>query len=116
VALAQLEAARVRKVVGTFIDRRRPAPHIRPKLDIGFRLTGQSVEIFEIRPVWRGQPGEKHEGAVAKATYVRTRNRWRVFWMRADLKWHRYEPAAEVRAIEDFLKLVDEDSYACFWG
>jgi hypothetical protein len=115
-ALAQLEAARVKKVVGAFIESRRPAPHIRPKLDIGFRLTGQSVEIFEIRPVWRGPPGDKHEGAVAKATFVRTRNRWRVFWMRADLKWHRYEPAAEVRAIEDFLKLVDEDSYACFWG
>jgi hypothetical protein len=39
-----------------------------------------------------------------------------VFWMRRDLKWHRYEPASEVKTIEDFLAVVDKDAYACFWG
>ena len=54
------------------MQRRRPPPHVRQKLDLGFRVTGQSVEIFEIRPAWRGSADEKHESAVAKATYVRT--------------------------------------------
>jgi hypothetical protein len=95
---------------------RRPPAHIRPKLDLGSRISGQSVSIFEIRPVWRGPPGERHESAVAKATYVRTRGVWRVFWMRRDLKWHSYDPAPEVRSIEEFVALVAEDQHACFFG
>ncbi len=115
-ALNDIETARLKKVVGAFIDQRRPPPHIRAKLDLGFRICGQSVEVFEIRPVWRGPPGAKHEGAVAKATYVRTRNRWRVFWQRRDLRWHRYDPRPEVASIEDFVALVHEDAHACFFG
>jgi len=114
--LSEFEAARVNKVVGGFVEGRRPPAHIRPKLDIGFRLRGQSVELFEIRPVWRGASGEKREHAFAKATYVRTRRRWRVFWLRRDLKWHSYEPSPEVATIEEFVALVQEDAYACFFG
>lgn len=115
-ALSEFEVARVRRAVSAFVERRRPPPHIRPKLDFGFRLSGQSVELFEIRPVWRGRGGEKHESPFAKATYVRTKGRWRVFWMRRDLKWHGYDPAPEVPSIEDFVQLVQEDEYACFFG
>ena len=115
-ALSEFEAARVRKVVGAFVESRRPPPHIRPKLDLGFRIARQSVEIFEIRPVWRGLPGQTQEGAVAKATYVRTINRWRVFWQRRDLKWHIYDPMPEVVTIEEFVALIHADSQACFFG
>ena len=115
-ALTQLEIARVNRSVGAFIEQRRPAPHIRPQLDLGYRIKGQSVEIFEIRPVWRGAPGEKLEHSVAKATYVRSKDRWRVFWQRADLNWHGYEPAPDVVSIDDFLFLVRQDAHACFWG
>ena len=76
---------------------------------------GRSVEIFEIRAGWE-DPALKHEEAVAKARYLKTRNVWLVYWKRADLKWHRYDPAPEVRTIDAFLKLVDEDEYACFYG
>lgn len=85
-ALSELEIARVRKALDAFIEKRRPPPHIRPKLDLSYRISGQSVEIFEIRPVWRGQAGEKLEHGVAKATFVRTTGVWRVFWLRRDLK------------------------------
>jgi hypothetical protein len=115
-ALTELETARLRRLVGHFVESRRPAPHIRPKLDIGYRITGQSVEIFEVRPLFGGPPGAKHEGRVAKATFVRSRNGWRVFWQRSDLRWHGYDPAPEVATIEDFLRLVGRDAYACFWG
>lgn len=115
-ALSELESARVRKAVGAFVEGRRPPPHLRPKVDLGFRVSGQSVELFEVRPVWRGPPGEKLEHPFAKATYVRTRGRWRVFWQRRDLKWHGYEPAPEVATIEEFVALVQEDQYACFFG
>lgn len=116
VALAEIELARVRRAMDVFMQRRRPPAHIRPKLDLGFRITGQSVEIFEIRPVWRGPPDEKHESPVAKATYVRARGVWRVFWQRRDLKWHSYDPKSEVKSVEEFASLISEDAHACFFG
>lgn len=115
-AFTQFELARINKVVGAFISERRPPPHIRPKLDLAYRLKGQSVEIFEVRPRWRGAPGEIMEQSVAKATYLKTRGIWRVYWQRADLKWHSYEPVPEVGSIEKFLVLVGEDKFACFFG
>lgn len=115
-ALAEIELARVHRAMEALMKRRRPPPHVRPRLDLGFRVKGQSVEIFEIRPDWRGPAGEQRESAVAKATYVRARCVWRVFWQRSDLKWHGYEPRPEVKSIEEFASLVSEDAYACFFG
>ena len=114
-ALSELERKRFEKVVSRFIEARRPPPEIRPKLDLGFRLDGQSVEIFEIRPDWRN-PIEKMENSVAKATYVKRAKEWRVYWQRADLKWHRYEPYPTALSIEEFLEVVNEDAHCCFFG
>ncbi len=115
-ALSEIEQARVQRAMDALMKQRRPPSHVRQKLDLGFRVTGQSVEIFEIRPVWRGAADERCESAVAKATYVRTRGVWRVFWQRRDLKWHGYEPRREVNSIAEFASLVAEDAQACFFG
>lgn len=115
VALNDIERKRLENAVAAFVLELRPPPHVRPKLDYGFRITGQSVELFEIRPKW-DQPELKRESSFAKATYVRSKGTWRVYWMRSDLKWHSYEPASVVPGIEDFLALVRQDPYACFFG
>jgi hypothetical protein len=74
-----------------------------------FRVTGQSVEIFETEPRSRGPLEEKHESPVAKATYVRERGVRRVFWQRRDLKWHSYEPEPDLDSVEEFASLISED-------
>lgn len=114
-ALSEIERKRVEKVVGAYIEKTRPPPHIRPELDISFRVSGQSVEIFEVSPHWE-RPEETMEHSVAKATFVRRQGIRKVYWQRADLKWHRYEPMPEVRTLEGFLAVVEKDEYACFWG
>nr|MBS0038246.1 DUF3024 domain-containing protein [Saprospiraceae bacterium] len=48
--------------------------------------------------------------------YVQSQNNWKVFWMRADLKWHRYSPKPTVKSIRQFFDLVDHDHNACFFG
>ena len=45
-----IERKRIEKAVSAFVEKRRPPAHIRPKLDFGFRVSDQSVELFEIRP------------------------------------------------------------------
>ena len=114
-ALSELERKRVEREVAQFIDRRRPPPDVRPKLDLGFRVSGQSVEIFEIRPRWNNK-SQKVEQSVAKATFVKSTRKWKVFWKRADLNWHSYPPMPQVRSLGHFLELVEEDAHACFFG
>ncbi|MBX9905710.1 MAG: DUF3024 domain-containing protein [Burkholderiales bacterium] len=114
-ALNDLERKRIENTVTAFVQKHRPAPHIRPELDIGFRVSGQSVEIFEIRPRWK-KPKVKMEHPIAKATFVRSTGLWKIFWMRSDLKWQGYEPLPVVGSIEKFLAAVEKDEYACFWG
>jgi hypothetical protein len=114
-ALSELETARVNKILGEFVERRRPPPHIRHELDLGYRVTGQSVELFEVRLAW-DHPGEKFERPLAKASFVRTQNVWRIYWRRADLKWHLYEPIPEVSGLAEFLSAVEEDPHGCFRG
>jgi len=112
---SEFERKRIQKIVGQYIEKRRPPEHLRDEVDLSFRVKGQSVQIFEIRPLWNN-PGKKIEEPVAKTTYVKTQNTWKVYWQRADLKWHRYDPDPEVDSIEKFIEIVERDEYGCFFG
>ena len=113
--LTEFERKRIDNLASVFIEKRRPPAHIRDQLDLGYRISGQSLELFEIRPVWN-DPREKIEEPVAKATFVKKTNTWKVYWQRQDLRWHRYDPDPEVDTLEEFLAVVTADEYACFWG
>jgi hypothetical protein len=110
--ISEFEQRRVDIAAESFLAKRRPREEIRDRLDIAVRRSGQFVVVVEIRPVW-DNPSEIREIPVAKATYVQTR---KIFWKRADLKWHGYEPAPEVRTIEEFFEAVEKDAHGCFWG
>ena len=114
-ALTELELQRCKKHLAHFLDRRRPPAHVRDEVDLCYRIGGQSVEIFELRADWQDKT-KKWEQPVAKTTFVRTKNRWKIFWMRRDLKWHGYEPNLEVHSLEAVLHVVDRDEYGCFFG
>jgi hypothetical protein len=113
--ISEFETKRMEKLVRGFVEKRRPEPLLRPELDIGFRIDSQSFEIFEIRPGWN-DPSQKEQFPVAKATYVKSRKIWKLFWMRADLKWHSYSPFPESPSLEKILDEIDKDSHGCFWG
>jgi len=98
-----------------FLTRKRPPENFRHELDLAYSIEDQSIRIFEIRSRWN-DPDIKIECNVAKATYIKSRNIWKVYWLKADLKWHKYEPKSEVKKIDEFIKLVEEDKYYCFWG
>ncbi len=93
----------------------RPSEEIRSEFDISYKIEKQSVIIFEIRPHWE-DPAKKLESNVAKATYVKKNDEWKVFWRRADLKWHSYQPVPIVANLLDFIRLIENDEHNCFWG
>ncbi len=84
-ALSEIELKRCEKEVASFMKQSRPPAHILNEFDLGYRIEGQSIEIFEVRPEWR-YPQNKIEIPVAKSTYVKTQGVWKVYWQRRDLK------------------------------
>ena len=111
----EFETARIEAAMADFLAKRRPPVEIQDRLDLAYRIEVQSVVIYSIRPNWRDE-SIKIEEPVAKATYVRTTKRWKIYWMRADLKWHSYPPHPEAVLFEEFLAVVHKDENGCFWG
>ena len=110
-----LERKKIEKALVVFLDKRRPPISVRSDLDIGYMVSGQSVELHEIRPQWN-DPTKIHQHPFAKATYERKLRLWKVYWRRGDLQWHAYKPCSTVPSIEEFLSVVDADEHACFFG
>ncbi len=110
-----LQSLEIIEVLENFIEKIRPPENIRHQVDICHKTDNQSVIIYELRPVWN-KPDEMQESDIAKATFVKSSNHWKVFWKRADLKWHPYPPEPTVKTINEFVQIVAEDKHACFWG
>jgi hypothetical protein len=114
-SLEPLQTLDIIEVLENFLERKRPPLEIRSKLDFGYRIEGQSIFIFEIRPFWDNPSKIQHLDTV-KTTFVKTKNEWAVYWMRGNLKWDKYKPCPAVKNIKALIKLIEEDEYACFWG
>ncbi len=114
-AISEFEEKRCAKLIRAYIEKHRPPVHMRKEIDLSFRVKNQSVEIFEVRPLWNN-PGTSIEEAVAKATYVKSKKIWKIYWQMADLKWHSYKPVPAVKSLEDFIEVVENDEHACFYG
>ena len=110
-----IQRADVIETLEAFLYKRRPPEEMREELDLAYKIEGQSVFIYELRPHWNNK-SEIIESPVAKTTWVKTHKHWKVFWMRADLRWHEYKPKPSVKTIAEFVKVVDTDKYGCFWG
>ena len=102
-------------VMAGFLKRKQPPPALRRKVDLDYRIDGQSVIIFEIRPAFNNL-NQKIESPFAKATFIKTKRCWKVYWQRANLKWYGYSPKPLVLTIRDFAELVESDLHHFFWG
>lgn len=115
-AFTEIEIAEHAAVIErVFWSKHRPPLHLRDQMREGQRIEGQSVELFFVRPLF-SDPTRTVEESIAKLTFVRASGAWRIFWHRADGKWHRYPPMPEAPTLEAALRVVDEDANACFFG
>ena len=114
-SLAELQIRECLGATGEFIIKRRPPPEVRDQVDLRADINGQEVTIISVRPAF-DDPSRKAEHPIAKARWVGTQNVWKLYWMRADLKWHSYEPLPESPSIATLLAEVDRDPHCCFFG
>jgi hypothetical protein len=92
-----------------------PLEEIRPKLDIGWRLDRLTIYLYEIRPQWDKPKIIRHFDC-AKATWLLWAKEWRIYWLRASLKWDSYQPLPVVNNLQRFIIEVEKDPYGCFKG
>lgn len=114
-AFTEFETKRYQKILDEFCEEHGPPLHMREQLSWAYRIEGQTVSLFEMRPRFT-DPDQKVESPIAKATWVKSQETWKVYWQRGNGKWVRYEPCPEVRSIAEFLKVVKMDDYGCFFG
>ncbi len=109
-ALTKEQIKEIEQASAKYMYYHRPPLEVRDQLDFGYRIEDQNVYLFEIRPRW-DKPEEKTETPVAKTTYIKSKDLWKIYWMRGNLKWYHYEPVPFVKTISDFFDLVaaDED-------
>jgi len=91
-------------------------PELKKQIDHDYEVDGQSVTMFEVRPAWRGHPGEVTRRGFAKFRYVKSSELWHIYWMRQTGKWDSYEPASAACSLEEALTIIDTDTYGCFFG
>ena len=114
-ALDLMNTVEIIEVMENYIARVRPPKEIRDKLDISYRIENQSIILFEIRPDWKDKTKYLNHD-FAKTTYDKKNAAWKIYWLRASLKWNLYEPKPAVEKLLDFLKEIDQDKYGCFRG
>lgn len=114
-SLELMNIVEIIELMENYLTRVRPPEHIRDQLDISYNIENQSIILNEVRPIIT-KPKETKEYGFAKATYVKTENLWKVYWMRASGKWELYNPAPAAKTLSEFLRVVDEDSHGCFHG
>jgi len=113
--LNALQTLEVIENLENFLLIRRPPEVLRNQVDVAYKIEDQSIIIYEIRPYY-DDPKRIIKSPIAKTTFVKSNAIWKIFWMRADLKWHLYKPRPTVKTISEFIDLVDKDAYGCFWG
>lgn len=91
-------------------------PELKRQIDYDYEVDGQSVTIYEVRPLWRGQPHEVTRRAFAKFRYVKSSELWHIYWMRQSGQWNAYEPASAACSLEEALDVIEMDSCGCFFG
>lgn len=113
-AFSQIELKRIERTVGELCRKRSPM-HLRDKVRLEYSVKGHDVVIYERRPRWNN-PQEWMESPVAKLKFVRSANKWRLYWQRADLKWHEYPDRSTSEDIADLVREIDADPLCCFFG
>jgi len=113
-AFGPIELKRIEQTVGELCRKRSPA-HLKDQVRLEYVVKGHDVVIYERRPRWNN-PKEWGDSPVAKLKFARTAKQWRLYWQRADLKWHEYQRCSGSVDLEKLVQEIDADPLACFFG
>jgi len=112
-AFSKIEREEYEGLVSNLIEARRKQATDNG-FDLGYIFNNQIIELFEIHPSTLNEQGFFNL-SVAKISYVRTTNIWKIYWMRGNLKWQGYRKHPEVKKLSEALFILNEDEDRLFW-
>ena len=105
----------IEKKVGEFCTKRVPAD-VLDKLNISYKMRGDSVTIFENRAPWRPEMKEWTSMAIAQMRYDNKTGEWTLYCADRNDKWHEHMDIEPTKNIEKILKEITADPTGIFWG
>jgi hypothetical protein len=89
------------------------SPEVQDAVRLEVETVDNSITIWECRPPWRPEYGpEWTRMGIARFRYSPSEKSWTVYWMRSDLKFHRYKPVGPQSGIGPLLDEVARDPHA----
>jgi hypothetical protein len=79
-------------------------------------VDGQAVTLLEVRPMWRGPPGEFTLSPFARFRFVKSSSIWKIYWRRQTGNWDLYKPSPSAKNLTVALAIIEADHYGCFFG
>ena len=113
-SFSELELKRIDRTVCELCRRGSPPEHA-DQLRTVYEVEGHGVSVYEERPPWRGE-GEWTRLGVARFRFYRSRGEWQLYWMRKDVRWHRYNPDDMPTDLASLVAVVEADEYGAFFG
>lgn len=105
----------IEKKVGDFCKKRVPA-HVLDKINLSYKIRGNSVTIFENRAPWRPDWEEWTSMAIAQLRYDNNTGEWTLYCADRNDKWFEYLDMEPTKNIDEILIEIDEDPTGIFWG
>ena len=113
-SFTELELKGIDHTVGD-LCRRKTRPEHADQLRFECQIGDNAVTMWEVRTPWDGVGDHTHMG-IARFRFVRLRGEWQLYWMRQDLKCHRYEPAEPTPDLAALVAVVEADERMAFFG
>ncbi|MGQ0557221.1 MAG: DUF3024 domain-containing protein [Nitrospiraceae bacterium] len=107
-AFSKVDLKQIEQTVGTVFCGKHSPAHLNDKLRLVYAVKDHEVVIAERRPRWDNET-EWTESPVAKLKFIRSANKWRLYWMRADMKWHEYPGLSSSTRLEDLVQEINTD-------
>ena len=110
-AFNDIEVAQIKRCMEFFMEKRRPSPFIRDEIDLIYEIQDQPVIIKEIRSVM----GRTIESPIAKITFNRQQNGWKLFAQNRAGKWEGMFNNL-IPTFSDAIKVIEDEDLDCFFG
>src|SRR5512139_3238935 len=111
-ALPELVRLSVEKKLSEYC-RRKVSPHVSERLRLGFRFRGNTVTLFESRPIFDNK-NKWIDVVFAQFRFDSETAYWTLYWADRNSRWHNYIDLDPSRNFEKLLKEVNDDHTGIF--
>jgi hypothetical protein len=110
--LPELDVARVEKYCAN-----RVPEHLRHEIRVECDIAPGHLTICECHPPWHEDSGpDWTRFPIARLQFTKKTGLWTLYWRDRNLAFHRYQPLAPSRHVQDLLDHIENSGDPIFWG